>query len=147
MISKRNNIQCMSSIVLKKKNYMQSYFAVVVGLQGICTTLFVLFFFCTFQIFSDKCALIRKIRKIQSGCCKQMGVRSYLAVPVGRQAAQSCKQYQRSNFKMEPELPAAMPEELPCTTYATNLWNVKTGHSNLWTRPKAPCAPKSCLQE
>lgn len=31
---------------------------------------------------------------------------------------------------------AATPEELPCTSCVSDLWNVKIGQNNLWTGPK-----------
>lgn len=32
---------------------------------------------------------------------------------------------------------AAIPKELPCRTYSSNLWNIKTVQNNPWTEPKA----------
>ena len=32
---------------------------------------------------------------------------------------------------------AAIPEEVSYTFYTSNVWNVKTGQSDLWTGPKA----------
>lgn len=34
------------------------------------------------------------------------------------------------------------PEALPCTLYASNLWNVNTGQDDSWAGPKAKWCPK-----
>lgn len=48
-----------------------------------------------------------------------------------------------SYFKMKP---AAMPEELPYMSYASNLWNVKTRKHNLELGLGQHCVPKNYLQ-
>lgn len=41
---------------------------------------------------------------------------------------------------------AALPG-LPCTFYASNLWNVKTGQNNLEAGPKAALSPTELFAE
>ena len=45
---------------------------------------------------------------------------------------------------MEPlknEARAAIPEELPCMSHASDIWNVER-QNNLWTEPKATLCPR-----
>lgn len=37
---------------------------------------------------------------------------------------------------------AAIRAQLLCSTYASNLWNVKTGQNILWSGPKTTLYPK-----
>lgn len=49
----------------------------------------------------------------------------------------------QSQLKMES---AAIPEKLPCTSYSSSLWNVKTGENNPWTGSKATLYSKQCCK-
>ena len=44
------------------------------------------------------------------------------------------------------EFGAAIPEELPCTLYASNFWNVKNGKTTFGLDLKQHCASKNYLQ-
>lgn len=41
------------------------------------------------------------------------------------------------------EAGAAMPEEVPCMSYSSDLRNAITGQNNLWTGPRATVCPKT----
>ena len=41
---------------------------------------------------------------------------------------------------------AAIPEEVPCMSYSSNLWNISTQLKDLRTEPKRQYVPQKCLQ-